>query len=104
MMTLIKKLPSPGPKINFAKLISEGAIIADVSSKVEFDGGHIRNSINIPVNEPGSNLNKLKDKNKPVIFCCAFGMRSAAAKKMLQANGYASVYNGCGWGSLQDKL
>jgi phage shock protein E len=104
MITLLKKLLGPGPKINFAQLVNEGAVIVDVRSKGEFDGGHIRNSINIPVNELGGNLNKLKDKNKPVIVCCASGMRSAAAKKMLQANGYTAVYNGGGWAGLQNKI
>jgi phage shock protein E len=104
MITLLKKLLGLGPKINFAQLVNEGAIIVDVRSKGEFDGGHINGSVNIPVNELGGNLSKLKDKNKPVIVCCASGMRSAAAKKMLQANGYAAVYNGGGWAGLQNKI
>jgi phage shock protein E len=104
MITLIKKLLGLGPKINFAQLVNEGAIIVDVRSKGEFAGGHINGSLNIPVDQLSANLNKLKDKNKPVIVCCASGMRSASAKKILQANGYTSVHNGGGWSSLQNKL
>jgi phage shock protein E len=104
MIALIKKLLGLGPKINFAQLVNEGAVIVDVRSKGEFDGGHICNSINIPLDQLGANLNKLKDKSKPVIVCCASGMRSAAAKKMLQSNGYVSVHNGGSWNGLQNKL
>jgi phage shock protein E len=104
MVALIKKLLGLGPKIYFAQLVNEGAVIVDVRSKGEFEGGHIRNSINIPVDQLSNNLNKLKDKNKPLIVCCASGMRSAAAKRMLLSNGYTVVHNGGGWSSLQNKL
>jgi len=43
-------------------------------------------------------------KDKPVITCCASGMRSASAKSILKSNGYAEVYNGGGWMSLQNKI
>jgi phage shock protein E len=104
MIAFIKKLLGFGPKVNYAQLVKEGAVIIDVRSKGEFDGGHINGSINIPVDQLSNNLGKLKDKNKAVIVCCASGMRSAAAKRMLQSNGYNTVYNGGGWSSLQNKL
>jgi rhodanese-related sulfurtransferase len=49
-------------------------------------------------------LGKLKDKNKPIITCCASWMRSASAKSILTSNGYTQVYNGSGWYGLQNKL
>jgi rhodanese-related sulfurtransferase len=51
-----------------------------------------------------NNLGKLKDKNKPIITCCASGMRSASAKSILVANGFTQVHNGGGWNSLQNKI
>ena len=90
--------------VDFAKLANEGAVILDVRSKREFENGHIRNSVNIPVDQLSSNLHKLKDKNKPVITCCASGMRSASAMNILKSNGYEQVYNGGGWMSLQHKI
>ncbi len=104
MIATIKKLLGLGPKINFAQLVKEGAVIVDVRSKDEFDSGHITSSINIPVNQLGNNFYKLNNKKKPVIVCCVSGMRSAAAKKILHANGYTTVYNGGGWSSLQYKI
>ncbi len=91
-------------KTDYAALLEEGAIILDVRTKNEYDGGHIKNSVNIPVDQLQKNLSKLKDKNKPIITCCASGMRSASAKSILQNNGYKNVHNGGGWSSLNNKI
>lgn len=104
MLNVIKNLLGFGPKVDFAELVKQGAIILDVRSSGEFAGGHIKGAINISVDSLGRNLSKLKDKNKPIITCCASGMRSAAAKNILSSNGYTQVYNGGSWGSLQHKL
>jgi len=104
MITTIKNLFGMGVKTDYAQLVKDGAIILDVRSRGEFETGHIRGSVNIPVDQLRSNLNKLKDKNRPIITCCASGMRSASAKTLLKASGYAEVYNGGGWSSLQNKL
>lgn len=91
-------------KTDFAELIKEGAVILDVRSKSEYAGGHIPNSLNIPVDQLPQNLSRLKDKNKTIIICCASGMRSASAKAILKNNGYTNVYNGGGWMGLNNKL
>ena len=93
-----------GPGVNYSELVKQGAIVLDVRTKGEYMGGHIKGSINISVDTLKNNLGKLKDKNKPIITCCASGMRSASAKSILAANGYTQVYNGGGWSSLQNKL
>lgn len=104
MMNVIKQLFGIGPKADFAQLVKDGAIILDVRSKGEYAGGHIRGSVNISVDTLANNLDKLKDKNKPVITCCASGMRSASAKNILKSKGYTQVYNGGGWYGLQQKI
>ena len=104
MINTIKNLLGIGPHVDYAALVKQGAIILDVRSKGEFAGGHIKGSINISVDQLSSNLNKLKDKNKPIITCCASGMRSASAKSILKSNGYTEVHNGGGWSSLQNKI
>lgn len=93
-----------GPKVDLGELVKEGAIILDVRSKNEFASGHIKNAINISVDSLGNNLAKLKDKNQPIITCCASGMRSSAAKSILKSNGYTNVHNGGAWSSLQQKI
>ncbi len=104
MINTLKQLLGLGPKVNFAELVKNGAIIVDVRSKGEYGGGHIKGSLNIPLDQLSKNLSKLKDKNTPVITCCASGMRSASAKGILKSNGYNEVHNGGGWMSLQNKI
>jgi phage shock protein E len=104
MINTFKNLFGLGPKTDYRELMDNGAIILDVRSKAEFDSGHIKGSRNIPVDRLGQDLDKLKNKEKPVITCCASGMRSASAKSILKANGFKQVYNGGSWGSLQQKI
>jgi rhodanese-related sulfurtransferase len=104
MIQTIKNMLGLGPRVDYAGLVKQGAIILDVRSKGEYAGGHIKGSINISVDTLNSNLSKLKDKNKPIITCCASGMRSASAKSILRSNGYTQVYNGGSWSSLQSKI
>ncbi len=103
MIQLLKNLFGLGPKVNYKELIKNGAQIIDVRSEGEFQGGHLKNSINIPLDTLEINLSKLK-KDKPVVTCCASGMRSASAKSILKSNGFTEVHNGGGWMSLQNKL
>lgn len=89
---------------HYAQLLKEGAIILDVRTPGEFSTGHINGAINISVDKLPHSLNKLKGKNKPIITCCASGARSAAARNMLQSNGFTRVYNGGSWYRLNMKL
>ena len=102
MLDVIKNLFGMD-KTDYAELLKQGAVIVDVRSKNEFSGGHIKNSVNIPVDQLVKNLSKLS-KDKTIITCCASGMRSATAKSILQNNGYKNVHNGGGWMSLNNKI
>lgn len=103
MLNLIKSIFGIGPKVDFKELMKNGAQIIDVRSKGEYSSGHIKGSINIPLDSLSGNLNKIK-KDKPVITCCASGMRSASAKGILKSKGYTEVHNGGGWHSLKAKI
>ena len=103
MINAIKNLFGFGTKVDYAELVKQGAIILDVRSKGEYQGGHIKGSINIPVDTLKKNLSKLK-KDSRIITCCASGMRSASAKSILKSNGFTEVHNGGGWSSLQNKI
>jgi rhodanese-related sulfurtransferase len=85
------------------EFVKKGAIIIDVRSPGEFAGGHIKGAKNIPLNEIGAKINEIKKLNKPVIACCASGMRSSQATSILKQNGVDTI-NGGGWQSLQSKL
>jgi len=104
MMDLLKSLLGLGPKVDYAALVKQGAVVLDVRTKGEFNGGHIRGSVNIPVDQLNNNLGRFSDKNKVIITCCASGNRSGMAKRILASKGYTQVYNGGGWMSLRNKL
>ena len=89
--------------VNYQQLVKEGAVILDVRSPGEFQGGHIKGSINVPLQSIQSSLGKIP-KNKTIITCCASGMRSASAKSILKSAGYVDVHNGGGWMSLKSKI
>lgn len=103
MIQLIKNIFGLGPKVDYKELVRNGAVILDVRTKGEYQSGHIKNSLNIPVQSLSVSLGQLK-KDKPIITCCASGMRSASAKSILKSNGFAEVYNGGAWASLQNKI
>ncbi|MBS1621075.1 MAG: rhodanese-like domain-containing protein [Bacteroidetes bacterium] len=103
MIQFLKKLFGAGPKTDYKALLQNGAQIVDVRTAGEYQGGHIKGSVNIPLNSIGSQMKKLK-KDKAVITCCASGMRSASAKNILKSGGFTEVYNGGGWMSLQNKI
>lgn len=96
---MIKNFLGLGPKVDMQQLIKSGAVIVDVRTAQEFASGHVKGSINIPLNMLPEKMKQLP-KNKPIITCCASGMRSATAKNILQQQGFAEVYNGGSWARL----
>ncbi len=103
MIQFLKNVLGLGPKVDLKELVNKGAVIIDVRSKGEFQSGHIKNSLNIPLEVLSKNLSKFK-KDRPIITCCASGMRSSSAKGILKSNGFAEVHNGGGWSRLQSKI
>ncbi|CAN5443018.1 rhodanese-like domain-containing protein [soil metagenome] len=103
MKQLLKNLFGIGPKVDYKELKKNGAQIIDVRTKAEYQQGHIKGSINIPLNNLSNHYAKLK-KDKAIITCCASGIRSAQGKNILKANGFSEVHNGGGWMSLQNKI
>lgn len=103
MLEKLKKLLGIGPPTDYKELVKRGAQIIDVRTRGEYEGGHIRGSVNIPLDRLQDHLSKIK-KDKPVITCCASGMRSASAKGILVSRGFKEVYNGGGWMRLESKL
>lgn len=82
---------------------SRGAVIIDVRTKEEYRQGAIPGSKNIPLQIINSQITTIKKLNKPIITCCASGMRSGNAASILNNNGIESI-NGGGWTSLRAKL
>src|SRR5688500_16365359 len=86
-----------------ATLVREGAVIVDVRTQQEFQGGHIAGSKNIPLDTVKKELEKLKKINKPIVTVCRSGNRSAVARSILSSAGI-KAYNGGPWTDLKSKL
>ena len=78
------------------EMLNDGALIIDVRTPGEFQGGHVVGSKNIPLQEVGGKVNKLKKINKPIILCCASGNRSGQAANFLKSKGI-ECENGGSW-------
>ena len=84
---------SVGP-MDAVRLLNQGALVLDVRSQAEFDSGHILDAKHVPQDQLASSAEALKKyKDKVVIACCESGMRSGAAARVLQAQGYTKVVN-----------
>jgi phage shock protein E len=70
--------------------------IVDVRSHEEFMGGHVANSINIPLQTIPERIEELKGLNAPVVLCCASGNRSGQAHYFLSRHGL-DCHNGGSW-------
>lgn len=95
-MSLLRKIFGLGPKVNYHQLIANGAILIDVRTPGEFSHGKPKGAKNIPLDKISNEALKIKKLNKPVVLCCASGMRSGQATSILKRNGI-EAYNGGGW-------
>jgi rhodanese-related sulfurtransferase len=67
----------------------QDATVIDVREADEFASGHILGARNIPLAQIESRAGEIrKNKNRPVIVCCATGNRSAAAVAALKKQGF----------------
>jgi len=88
---------------DYKQLINDGGLVIDVRTPGEFNSGHISGSTNVPLDKIKSKIKKIVNLKKPIIFCCASGLRSGQATSIAKSRGI-DVYNGGGWSSLNRKL
>ncbi|NOQ75196.1 MAG: rhodanese-like domain-containing protein [Crocinitomix sp.] len=99
-MGLLSNLFGGGKKARVEALLAKGAVIIDVRNPGEFAARNHKGSINIPLQQIGQKMNQIKAHKKPIVVCCASGMRSAKAKSMI-ANAGMEVENAGGWRALE---
>lgn len=80
--------------------LRRGAIVIDVRPPNRFDEGHVKDAVNIPVDRLSINAERLKNMNRPIIFCCDSGFESSMGVKMMKQRGAKEVYNGGSWVNL----
>ena len=95
-MNIFKQLFGGSPSADIKGLIEEGAFLVDVRTPGEFAEGHVKGSVNIPLDRVASQLSKFKNKKNIIVFCRS-GARSGQAKSILAQNGFSNVTNGGAW-------
>ena len=72
----------------------EDAVVIDVREADEYAAGHLPEARNIPLSKLADRAGEIeKFKDKPVIVCCASGMRSNRACSELKKQGFGKLYN-----------
>lgn len=85
---------------NLPALLAKNAIILDVRTNTEFEGGHIPGAINIPLGQLRTVPINI-DTNRIIITCCSHGLRSIKALEILKNRGYKHAFNGGAWTDLE---
>jgi phage shock protein E len=84
------------------ELIEKGALLIDVRSATEYEGGHIEGSINIPHSE----IDALKqaigsELDRSVVFYCGSGRRADKVRLQLEAEGFTGIFNASGLDAME---
>ncbi len=78
-------------------LKSPGLVIVDLRKPDEFAVDHIKESINIPMEEVPSRIDELKNMSRPIVLCCATGKDCRSAHIYLSQHGLQNTYAGGSW-------
>ena len=72
----------------------KNAFVLDVREVSEYNGGHVLNSVLIPLGTLKARLDELeKYRDRPMVVVCRSGSRSGTACAILAKHGYAQAYN-----------
>lgn len=113
-MAYVEKSTVNFENITFAEMCNrvkknKNVLLLDVRSPGEFTGentsvssfGHLKNAVNINVNDLPSRLTELEDyKNSEIIVYCSHSHRSPRATYMMTTNGFKNVSNVLGGVSI----
>ena len=95
-MSILQTLFGSGKTADLKSIIDQGAFLVDVRTPGEFADGHVKGSVNIPLDIVQARLAKFKNKKNIIVFCRS-GSRSSQAKSILEQNGFTNVINGGTW-------
>jgi phage shock protein E len=95
-MEILSNTYGSGATADLKTMIEEGAFLADVRTPAEFAEGHVKGSINVPLDRVASELATFQNKKNIIVFCRS-GARSSQAKAILNQHGFSNVINGGTW-------
>jgi phage shock protein E len=76
------------------------SIVVDVRTPQEFEAGHYKGSLNIPLHIIESHIKDFRDSGKKLVLVCRSGARSGRATEILRAQGI-EAYNGGPWDTFE---
>ena len=85
------------------EFLNDGAIILDVRTKREWNNGHIKNAMHIPLDQLKHRHPEVSKLNKPIVVVCETGVRSGSATRFLKLKNVNAI-NGGGWKSLNEHI
>ena len=100
MLNIFKTIFGASDTGKIDEVLAQGAVIIDVRSAGEFAGGHAKGAVNIPLDQLDAKIAKVKSYKKPIVVCCASGMRSSRAKSLLASHGITDLYDAGGWRNI----
>ncbi|MDZ4752123.1 MAG: rhodanese-like domain-containing protein [Flavobacteriales bacterium] len=94
MNWLKKLLGLDGPDVK--ELLKSGAKLVDVRTPAEFKSGHVKGSVNVPLDQLEKKVSAW-NRDEVIVTCCRSGMRSSSAVQRMRAIGFKNVHNGGSW-------
>ena len=67
---------------------SQGALVVDVRNPDEWNDGHVKGALHIPVDDVLMEADEKLPKDRDLLLICAAGVRSGLGCEMLSALGY----------------
>ena len=98
-MSLLSKVFSSNEN-EILDLLKVGALIIDVRNPGEFERVRIEGSLNIPLPQIKEQAQAILDLNRPIVFCCAAGVRSGKATLTMKKKGL-NCANGGSWQAVK---
>jgi rhodanese-related sulfurtransferase len=102
MFGIYMVIRSKTTKNTIAEYFRDNALVIDVRSKQEFDQGHFKTAVNIPIDQFEGRISESgTDRRKPIIVYCHAGSRAAMAENILRKNGFLKVINARNYDALK---
>ena len=95
-MSIFQQLYGTGKTTDLKTIIEQGAFLVDVRTPSEYTQGHVKGSVNIPLDKIQEKIDQFEDRKAIIVFCLSGG-RSTQAKLLLEKYGFTNVINGGAW-------
>jgi rhodanese-related sulfurtransferase len=77
------------------EMMSGDVQVVDVRDRFEYASGHVPSALHIPINPVTGFMARKGElpEDKPIIFVCAVGQRSALACEVAASMGFTNIFN-----------